>query len=127
LITASGVGKFETVKLLVENKSIVDHANKKGETALFKASERGHTDIVAFLIDKGANVNVQTNVTKRTPLMYAVLKRRQDTAKLLLEKGADPNISDLQGITAWRIAQVSRQPEMMKMLEAAGAKPPARK
>lgn len=49
-----------------------------------------------FLLEKGAKVNYQ-NACRQTALHYAAREGSPRIAKLLIEHGADPNITDYQG------------------------------
>ncbi len=63
-----------------------------GQTALHIASEEGHLDLVAFLIDKcNAKVNVTDN-SGWTPLFCACKWGRLKICEFLLQRGADANI-----------------------------------
>ena len=100
-IAAAG-GHLELVKLLVENGATIDIGKENGDrTPLIEASDSGHADIAAYLISKGADVNALGNGV--TPLMAAVstnamatgpAEPREETIRLLLEKGADVNVQD---------------------------------
>ena len=73
----------------------VDCEDKRGYTPLFFASKNGSKKSIITLIEKGANVNHQSNeysdtgqtTTKKTALFRA---RTEDTVMLLLKYGADP-------------------------------------
>jgi ankyrin repeat protein len=70
-----------------------------GLTALLYAARDGCYDCVEALIRSGANVNVPTPEGV-TPLMIALDNEHNEVAKLLLDRGADPNIWDWWGRTA---------------------------
>ena len=58
----------------------------------------------------------------RTALMLAVMQNRPDVARLLLDRGADPNIADNSGHTPLQQAKQAHLGEMAAMLERAGAR-----
>ena len=60
--------------------------------------------VVQALINQGANVNAQTDAGW-TPLMYAARDTSGNIISVLLQAGADPNISNNDGQTAVQIAQ----------------------
>src|SRR3989441_10498583 len=64
-----------------------------GLTALLYASRNGCYDCVEALIGAGADVNVPTPEGV-TPLMVALDNDHNDVAKLLLDRGANPHVSD---------------------------------
>ena len=70
-----------------------------GSTPLSWAALMGHTEVVALLLEQGADVNAQ-NRDGATPLHSAAFLGRTETVKLLLEKGADPKLRNNTGSTA---------------------------
>eukprot|EP00026_Physarum_polycephalum_P015533 Phypoly_transcript_16239.p1 GENE.Phypoly_transcript_16239~~Phypoly_transcript_16239.p1 ORF type:complete len:240 (+),score=33.64 Phypoly_transcript_16239:79-798(+) len=52
------------------------------------AAQRGHHQIIAFLLDKGANINIR-DASNHTPLHFAAMEGNLDSVKLLVERGAD--------------------------------------
>ena len=69
-----------------------------GMTALHHAAREGHKDAVVALLEGGAAIN-QANADKFTPLVMAIVNGRLDLANDLLERGADPNLATLTGLT----------------------------
>jgi ankyrin repeat protein len=87
---------FETVKLAYDLGNDVNAVDVNGYTALHGAAHRGANDIVAFLVQKGARLDV-VNKLGWTPYLIAdgvfypnTYNRRLETAALLLKLGADP-------------------------------------
>jgi ankyrin repeat protein len=74
-----------------------------GLTALLYAARGGCSECVEALISGGAGVNVPTPEGV-TPLMIALDNDHNDVAKLLLDRGANPNVWDWWGRTAIYIA-----------------------
>jgi uncharacterized protein len=70
-----------------------------GLTALLYAARGGCYDCVESLIGAGADVNLPTPEGV-TPLMLALDNDHNDVAKLLLDRGANPNVWDWWGRTA---------------------------
>ena len=68
-------------------------------TPLFHAALGDHADVVAFLLDHGADVNARDQFGD-TPLIVACAKGNAATAALLLARGADPSLKDQEGRTA---------------------------
>ena len=62
-------------------------------TALMYAARDGAPAATAALIDAGARINA-TDPDGTTPLVRAIWNSHFDTAKVLLERGADPNLVD---------------------------------
>lgn len=61
---------LEAVKLCVELGMDVNAVNSMGLTAVFGAANRGSDDIIRFLVDKGARLDIADN-EGRTPLDWA--------------------------------------------------------
>lgn len=91
-------------------------------TALALGAESGYMEIMEFLIDKGADMNVKDG-RGMTALIRAVVLERPDVMKFLIKKGADVNARDKKGKTALMYA-VDRKPvnrEVVKLLVDKGA------
>ena len=54
--------------------------------------ERGNTNVVLFMAQQGANLNVQDSTYGQTPLMWAARNMYSDAVSALLAKGADRTI-----------------------------------
>ena len=78
----------EIIDILLAQKNInVDIARNTGHTPLIFASGKGYTDIVKKLVDKGANVNLQTPAKdyKFNALHFAIWAGKVDTAVYLIK------------------------------------------
>jgi ankyrin repeat protein len=62
--------RLEAVKLCFELGNDVNAVNSMGLTALHGAANRGSDDIIQFLVDKGAKLDVKDK-EGRTPLTWA--------------------------------------------------------
>lgn len=63
-------------------------SNSDRHTAVMVAADYGHTDIVALLLDKGAEIQQRDN-TGFTAMMWAAGRGHTDTVRLLLERAAE--------------------------------------
>ena len=86
---AKATGDLEKVKLLVASGADVNGSYRKGRRALHSAAGRGNADVVAFLLDQNAEVNIQRKEDNRTPLDLAVVIGDKEVIKLLLDAGAE--------------------------------------
>ena len=78
--------------LLLEGAS-VDAQDGNGWTALTHACHHGCYDIALQLLDSGADLDVQASYTfKDTPLSVAARRGDFDLVRLLIHRGADPNL-----------------------------------
>ncbi|GME27355.1 putative dil and ankyrin domain-containing protein [Neofusicoccum parvum] len=71
-----------------------------GTPPLIYAACFGHEEVVAALLDAGADVDTQDR-NRWTPLMWAITNRHKAIAKLLLDKGAKPETESSSGRTAF--------------------------
>lgn len=62
-------------------------------TPLYLAVRGGHLAAAKLLVERGADVNVVADPRLGPALMPALAKRRLDLLKLLLDSGANPNLS----------------------------------
>nr|AIC84024.1 putative KN motif and ankyrin repeat domains 3 isoform 2 [Mus musculus] len=93
-------------------------ASQTGQTALMLAISHGHQDMVAALLECGADVNVQ-DADGATALMCASEYGRLDTVQLLLaQPGCDLTILDNEGTSALAIALEAEQDEVAALLHA---------
>jgi ankyrin repeat protein len=88
-------GRIETIKLLVEKGCPIDAIDDEGLSALMHAVRS--IEAVSLLLKKGANVNFQ-DIKGRSALYLALLKHHDQSAKLLIEAGADPHQKDAKGV-----------------------------
>ena len=103
LMMASIDGNLPLVKTLVtDHKALLDHI---GWTPLHYACAKGQLEVAHFLITNGAIVD-SMSLGNTTPLMMAVQSGNEQLVKLLLDKGADLQLRNSQGLTAIDIADV---------------------
>jgi uncharacterized protein len=80
------------------------------EGVTYEWSPKETYDTVKFLIDLGADVNAQDLVDRRTALMGAAHKGRNDVVELLVQHGADLSLHDIGSRdTVHKLAGVSWQ------------------
>ena len=87
---------------------------------LMMASDKGHTDVVQLLLERGAQVDLQNNVGL-TALIWASDKGHTDIVKLLLERGAQIDLQNNDEWTALMMASSCGQTEIVKLLLERGA------
>ncbi len=91
-------------------------------TALHVAAEWDNLDAINLLLDYGANINA-TSQTGRTPLFCAMDEMEEvETAKLLINRGADVNIIGHGRQTLLHKARLYGFPDLEKLLIQAGAR-----
>jgi ankyrin repeat protein/L-ascorbate metabolism protein UlaG (beta-lactamase superfamily) len=90
-----------------------------GATPLGGAAQRGQMEVIAYLLDNGANPN-DVPPDGESPLMQAAGAGKRDAVRLLLDKGADPNYR-INDFTTLMVSLWSPDPEVVRMLLAKGA------
>lgn len=93
-----------------------------GDTALHIVTERGDTNWILFLTQKGANPNI-ANKKGITPIMLAVSLGKVEGVDALLKAGARINDQNSLGETPLIQATHRRDVAMIKLLLAKGADP----
>ncbi|KAK5106214.1 hypothetical protein LTS08_000332 [Lithohypha guttulata] len=97
-------GDLDNLKLLLEYDANINARGGCGITALHMAAERGHLELVAFLLQRtGVNINARC-ARGRTPLIYALQKPYRHCALLLLQNDAEVDAVDRDGKTALHYA-----------------------
>ncbi len=117
LANLEGAPQLEAIRILIAAGADLDAAERyekrRGTTVLACAAESWHrrsAEAMRLLLDAGVAVD-QRGRFGRTPLMYAVLVGYRHGAALrkavplLIEAGADPNLEDELGYTAWSLAR----------------------
>jgi len=96
---------------LETEKDAVRWKNAEGATALMIACKFGHDEIVARLLDAGADINAQDNA-RMSGMGYAAMMGQQGIVKMLIERGADT-------IGSYAVAQRNGKAAIMEMIDNA--------
>ena len=119
-------GNLEAVKTILEtNVDLVEARDSDNLTPLLLASIHGQTEIVRFLIEKGADIHAGDNENS-TALHNAAAQGHSAVLLLLIDKGARINQCDGNGMTALHFAASYGRPECAKLLLEKGANVNAR-
>lgn len=136
LIFASQSGNLELVKFLIEQKADMHAVDYQKKNVLMHAAYCGNNDIIDFYISQGFSINSKDKYN-RTPLIITSLysfdemsgsdifedleERVYQTTKLLVERGADINAKDFEGMTALMFAVSGGYLKVVEYLLSQGA------
>jgi ankyrin repeat protein len=109
------------VQALVSRGAAV--SRRPGWTPLHYAAASGDVDIARYLIEHGAEVDAVSPPAsgRYTPLMMAAREGQEAAALFLLRQGANPSLTNSEGLNAAQIAQRANQ---ASIAAAIGAQPP---
>ncbi|HYE85602.1 MAG TPA: ankyrin repeat domain-containing protein [Vicinamibacterales bacterium] len=92
-----------------------------GYTPLHLAAQVGAANVIAPLVAAGAAVSA-TTATGTTPLMQAAHSGNTDAVRMLIENGADPNVTETaNGQSALMFAAAADRVDVVKLLLSRGA------
>ncbi|MFC1841483.1 ankyrin repeat domain-containing protein [Candidatus Dependentiae bacterium] len=123
---ACEAGDLEKVKSMINNSCVNINSANDGVTPLYEACSNGHTQVVRFLLENGANANTSTEIRGMTPLYAACDGNHTEIVKLLLqnENGKKTvNKKDAFGRPFLLLAFENKNKEMAKLLLEHGADP----
>ena len=145
LMTAARSGDLQTVERLLEYSADVNAAeHERGQTALMWAVAQQHGDVARLLIESDADLHARTNVWYQlentagntnpsgnfrmahggsTPLLFAARNGDVETARVLVDAGADVQDTEASGASALVIAAHSAHGPLAIYLLEQGADP----
>lgn len=93
------VGNLEMLKRLL-NKSEINNVNSAKQTLLYEAitAEKPNLELIKYLVDNGADVNVK-NKAGMSIILMMVLENKLDIVKILAESGQNIKGKDTRGLT----------------------------
>lgn len=124
---------LDTVVLLVESGASVDNRDKRGNTPIMVSSANGSTDILEFLLKRGADISskgatslwarVSTNGTLHgyNALMVACIHGHVGVVDILLAGGINIDEGDSNWNTPLHIAVVQEDVNLVRKLISSGA------
>ena len=139
LLFAARQGDVDSARLLIDAGADINAPAADGNTPLALAAMSGHGRLGGFLLERGADPDAAG--AGYTALHAAVLRSDPGLARWLLAAGANPNVRLTrgtpvprwtyqfvftlreQGATPFMLAAKYLEPELMRMLAAAGADP----
>ncbi|MFA5245695.1 MAG: ankyrin repeat domain-containing protein [Pedobacter sp.] len=123
IFEAAALGKYEFVtEILEKDPELIHTFSDDGFTALSLSAYFGNEDITRYLLLNGADPNIPSqNGYHVYPLHSAVASDYTMLAKMLLEAGADINVTQKSGATPLHSAAYNGNIELLIVLLEAGA------
>jgi hypothetical protein len=121
-------GLLDILRLANEAEADPTITNRYGGVALIPASERGHVEVVRYLLNE-TDIDVDhVNRLGWTALLEAILLSdggppHQEIVALLIDAGADVDLADGDGVRPLTHARERGQSAIVALLEAADARP----
>lgn len=106
LLVAADLSNLEMVKAVLSGPT-TPNINARGElkeTPLGIAAGRNNVELVSYLMDRGADVNLPSGTRGFSPLQHATLSRDEAVMLKLLKGGADTTIQRNGGLHPFHIA-----------------------
>jgi ankyrin repeat protein len=106
----------EKIRRRIADANDIDELDFKDWTGLHWALVREVSEVIALLLESGADPNRATG-TGRIPLNIAIRSGQSDVVTLLLNAGANADLADIDGNTPLMVARLSKYPELTKLLK----------
>ncbi len=107
------------LKLLLQAGAEVNRTNQAGVTPLLRAATS--EDAVRLLLAKGANVKARSQMGNNALILAARKPGNSRTVKFLLDRGSDPNATNIFGATALMAATAAADVDSVRLLLDRGA------
>jgi ankyrin repeat protein len=140
LMAVARTGNVEAAKLLIDRGATVDaREGFGGQSALMWAAARRHPPMIDLLAAHGADINArsahrdyQRHITAEgrpksldsggfTPLLYAARENCMACVDVLLDRGADIDLADPDGVSPLHLAVMNANWDLARKLIDAGA------
>ena len=108
----------EVMRLVEEDPRVVHTPDAAGWLPLISAASEGDAGVVSFLLDHGARVDQpsQDRDYQERALTVACSRGRAQAVRVLLERRADPSLTDADGSNALMQAASGGWPEVVRCL-----------
>ena len=124
-LLAGALGRTDILRLMIPHKPDLKILNRFGGTALIPACEKGHVEAVRVLLETAIDADHVNALGWTCLIEIAYLSdggpRHQEIVRLVLKKGANPDIADKRGKTALVHATERHLNAIAAILRGAGA------
>jgi len=118
LMLAASNGHNSVVEYLISEGAEINARDGDNQTALIYASKRSFNAVAAALLRSGAEVNVQSKKKGVSALMLAAVWNNVKLVNMLLQHGADANLTDIFGRTAVVLAKKKGNTAVIEILSS---------
>ena len=115
-------GSATMLKVLLESGADPNQANPTGETVLMTAALTGRTAAVDLLLNAGADPGARETSHGQSALMWAVSEGHLETARTLIDHGADVHAATSSGFTPVMFAARRGDVNLARLLLSTGAR-----
>lgn len=113
-------GTLEQLKEIYKfDANAIDSVSKEGYSPLTLACYYNNNEVAKYLVEHVKDIDSKSGYG--TPLMAATVKQNTALVKLLLEKNANPNKTDVNGSTALHFSVIFNYEDIVKLLVNAKA------
>jgi ankyrin repeat protein len=120
LIDACSGGNFPDVRSLVSSGASVNYQDGDGATSAICCCAEGHSEILQFLLEQGANARLAANY-RWAPLHYAAVCNKCACVTVLLRHGVVVDAINTRGETALWLASLLGFLPIVELLVEGGA------
>jgi ankyrin repeat protein len=113
LMMAALQGRLDWARKLIERGAKVQ---KAGWSPVHYAATGPNTELLAMLLDRGANIDARAP-DMSTPLMMAVRFGPEDSVRLLVKRGAEKSYINERNVTAAELARYADKRWLLPLLE----------
>ncbi|KAH6685913.1 ankyrin [Plectosphaerella plurivora] len=110
---------FSEAKLLIQAGANTNHLPPDGRGPMYWAAICNNNNLMAFMLQHGADITYQRPGDGVTPLMIAASQGNSAIAETLLKAGADPSVRNKEGKTALDRARAAGHSNLVAILEGA--------
>ena len=99
------LGEVQAIQKLIESGAFdIKYKDEESITPLHWAAINNQYAVCKYLLEAGANVNAKGGESVATPAMWAAQRCHTYVVNLLLQNGADPLLTDVQGYNVLHLA-----------------------
>jgi len=125
-LLAGALGRTEIIAAMLPRRPDLSIRNRYGGNALIPACERAHVEAVKLLLTSGIDIDHINDLGWTCLLEIVILgdggPRHQQVARLVLDAGANPSLSDKDGVTPLAHARQRSQQAIARLIEQAGGR-----